>query len=268
MHAAPAHQPSLPAMSTALHFPLEIAALPASTRTSFTRVDHDHTRPTTAAGPRASEDRNDAYSLADEDRERGVEGVCVDERVRRSEGEREGEKEAVEMDEESEGTGDRPCVEEREQRREEPVPQTPQTAVTFLLVSGRRRAMTFEPATTVGRVKELVWNTWPNEWQDERPPAPSYFRILHLGKILQDEDTLTQLKFPSHLPSSPADPAAAPPPNTIVHLSIRACAPPQEPDGFLKKRSRRRSRAPTETSVVDAGVPEAGAGGCCGCVIC
>ena len=28
------------------------------------------------------------------------------------------------------------------------------------------------------------------EWQDERPPAPSYLRILYLGKILQDEDTL------------------------------------------------------------------------------
>jgi hypothetical protein len=29
------------------------------------------------------------------------------------------------------------------------------------------------------------------EWQDERPPAPSYLRILYLGKILQDDDTLT-----------------------------------------------------------------------------
>lgn len=28
------------------------------------------------------------------------------------------------------------------------------------------------------------------DWQDERPPAPSYLRILYLGKILQDEDTL------------------------------------------------------------------------------
>lgn len=28
------------------------------------------------------------------------------------------------------------------------------------------------------------------EWQDERPPAPSYLRILYLGKILQDDDTL------------------------------------------------------------------------------
>ena len=44
----------------------------------------------------------------------------------------------------------------------ETVPQTPQTSLTFLLVSGRRRTMTFEPDTTVGRVKELVWNAWPS----------------------------------------------------------------------------------------------------------
>lgn len=31
---------------------------------------------------------------------------------------------------------------------------------------------------------------WSADWQDERPPAPSYLRILYLGKILQDEDTL------------------------------------------------------------------------------
>ena len=43
-----------------------------------------------------------------------------------------------------------------------PVLQTPQTSLTFLLVSGKRRTMSFEPQTTVGRVKELVWNAWPN----------------------------------------------------------------------------------------------------------
>lgn len=42
------------------------------------------------------------------------------------------------------------------------VPQTPQTSLTFLLVSGRRRTMGFEPETTIGRVKDLVWNAWPS----------------------------------------------------------------------------------------------------------
>jgi hypothetical protein len=40
-------------------------------------------------------------------------------------------------------------------------PEVPQASITFLLVSGRRRNMNFEPDTTIGRVKELVWNTWP-----------------------------------------------------------------------------------------------------------
>lgn len=43
----------------------------------------------------------------------------------------------------------------------EPVPQMPQTYLTFLLISGKRRTMSFEPDTSIGRVKELVWNSWP-----------------------------------------------------------------------------------------------------------
>jgi hypothetical protein len=41
------------------------------------------------------------------------------------------------------------------------VPQTPQVVLTFLLQSGKRRTMSFDYETTVGRVKELVWNGWP-----------------------------------------------------------------------------------------------------------
>jgi len=126
------------------------------------------------------------------------------------------------------------------------VPQMPQTSLTFLLVSGRRRTMSFGSDTTVGRVKELVWNAWPAEWQDERPPAPSYLRILHLGKILQDEDTLAQLSFPtytppSHSPTPPSQHQPQPPPaptptsTTIVHLSIRPYAPLSDDDALKKK---------------------------------
>lgn len=46
--------------------------------------------------------------------------------------------------------------------QEPEVPQTPQVSLTFLLVSGKRRTMSFEPDITVGRSKELVWNAWPN----------------------------------------------------------------------------------------------------------
>lgn len=44
---------------------------------------------------------------------------------------------------------------------EPPIPQTPQVSLTFLLVTGLRKTQSFEPETTVGRVKELVWNAWP-----------------------------------------------------------------------------------------------------------
>jgi len=120
---SPLRKVSLPTFAGSV--PVEIAALPASTRTSFTRVDNN-TRPGTAAG-----DNNDA----------GDETVLPDgapAQVPRPEDESEQVMEAAVV-----------------------VPQVPQTLVQFLLVSGRRRSMAFDPETTVGRVKELVWNTWP-----------------------------------------------------------------------------------------------------------
>lgn len=129
-----------------------------------------------------------------------------------------------------------------------------QTQLTFLMVSGRRRTMAFDDDATVGRVKELVWNTWPQEWQDERPPAPNYLRILYLGKMLQDDETLISLKLP---------PWTAP---TIMHLSVRPSAPPH--DDSSKKPRASILRRPTDASAA-SGVDDehaAGGGGCC-CVI-
>ncbi|EIW77345.1 hypothetical protein CONPUDRAFT_168293 [Coniophora puteana RWD-64-598 SS2] len=161
---------------------------------------------------------------------------------------------------------EQPQSQAQNQLQLEPVPQTPQVFLTFLLVSGRRRTMSFDPETSVGRVKELVWSSWSSDWEDERPPAPAYLRILWLGKILQDEDTLSHLKFPTAL-SSPAQHTAVPPsslppitpttpstPNplhsgaavptaTIVHLSIRAFAPPPEGVDSLGKNKKRLSAA-------------------------
>jgi hypothetical protein len=120
---------SLPTFAKSI--PVEIATLPASTRTSFTRVDN--TRP---------------GSSTTDQRDEMVTGPSVD-----SDG-------APELpppppsqnDEQPEAAAPPPP----------PVPQVPQTLLQFLLVSGRRRSMAFEPETTVGRVKELVWNSWPN----------------------------------------------------------------------------------------------------------
>jgi hypothetical protein len=56
-------------------------------------------------------------------------------------------------------------------------PQVPQTLVQFLLVSGRRRSMAFDPETTVGRVKELVWNTWPSGTLSFTPAPSPYMNM-------------------------------------------------------------------------------------------
>ena len=74
----------------------------------------------------------------------------------------------------------------------------------------------------------------PLEWQDDRPPAPSYLRILHLGKILQDDDTLTSESpsvlarlFPrppshqSHRPFSRTQSSTFPHTSHPLHLHIR-----------------------------------------------
>ena len=42
------------------------------------------------------------------------------------------------------------------------MPQIPQVSLTFLTVCGKRRTMSFEAQTTIGQVKELVCNAWPN----------------------------------------------------------------------------------------------------------
>ncbi|PPR04277.1 hypothetical protein CVT26_004067 [Gymnopilus dilepis] len=147
------------------------------------------------------------------------------------------------------------------------VPQMPQTYLTFLLISGKRRTMSFEPETAIGRVKELVWNSWPADWQDDRPPAPSYLRVLYLGRLLQDDETLTKLKLPTYTPlpsSTPATPSSTGPTPTIMHLSIRPYAPPNEGDG-LKKKKRRGG---DDNSANNEPLDEEGGAGCCRCIIC
>jgi hypothetical protein len=121
----PSHSKSSLPTTIARSFPVEIAALSESTRTSFTRVDN--TRPGTAVG----DNYNNGAVHDDSSAGSGARGADAPE---------EG------------ATGPVTAV----------VPQVPQTFVQFLLVSGRRRSMAFDPETTVGRVKEFVWNTWPN----------------------------------------------------------------------------------------------------------
>ena len=132
-HHLPHHQMSLPSFARSI--PVEVATQTASTRTSFTRVDH--TRPGTSAGDDGQRD----------------EANPNDEAARAS-------------------LHDEP---EEQEAAPEPIPQIPQTMLQFLLVSGRRRSMGFEPETTVGRVKELVWNTWPNGASRSRSRSLRFF---------------------------------------------------------------------------------------------
>ena len=90
-----------------------------------------------------------------------------------------------------------PSVEAPVALSENPVPAAPDTpspnssdpqiTLTFLLISGQRRTLSFPEETTVARVKEILWNTWSAELQGEQPPAPSFLRLLHLGKIWTDD---------------------------------------------------------------------------------
>lgn len=155
---SPHRQTSLPTFTRSI--PVEIAALPASTRTSFTRVDNN-TRPGTAAG-----DNNDVYD------EGAVPGGGGGSSSSSGGGGGRG----------GDGCGGAPAPAPPQGEPEEVVsaveaeaavvvPQVPQTLVQFLLVSGRRRSMAFVPETTVGRVKELAWNTWPNGTSATFPPS-------------------------------------------------------------------------------------------------
>jgi len=145
----------------------------------------------------------------------------------------------------------------REDARAEPM-----VSLTILVLSGDRKKFTFHPDTTAGRVKEMIWSTWDANWTKATiPPNPSYLRLLYLGRILQDDDTLEKLKLPTHIPKPDYEEGQdSPYATTIMHLSIRPIAPPTD-DGFSKKGRRRlRSEGGDETEVQ---------GGCCsGCVIC
>jgi hypothetical protein len=128
---------SLPTFAKSI--PVEIAALPASTRTSFTRVDN--TRPGSS-----TTDQRDEMVTGPSVGSDAVPELPLPPPLPPSQNDEQPEEETAPPS---------PSL-------PPPVPQVPQTLLQFLLVSGRRRSMAFEPETTVGRVKELLWNSWPN----------------------------------------------------------------------------------------------------------
>ncbi|KAJ7062942.1 hypothetical protein C8F01DRAFT_1251736 [Mycena amicta] len=98
-------------------------------------------------------------------------------------------------------------------------PEPPRTTLTFLLASGSRCTRCYDPQTTGKTVKDSLWTEWPSDWPDTRPPTSSYLRVLHLGRVLRDEETLSKHGFPSHTHPPSEEASSAP---TIVHLAISA----------------------------------------------
>jgi hypothetical protein len=72
-----------------------------------------------------------------------------------------------------------------------PETATPKVHLRVLIISGQYHVFSFEPETTVGRVKELIWSMWPSEWTaPAQPPAPSWLKVLYSGRVLADDSTL------------------------------------------------------------------------------
>ncbi|CAE6494767.1 unnamed protein product [Rhizoctonia solani] len=132
------------------------------------------------------------------------------------------------------------------------IPEPTDIPITFLLISGDRKQMHFAPETTIGRVKELFWNAWTPENPETKPPSSSFLRVLHMGKVYSDDQTLASAKFPdvSTLPAG-----------TIVHISVRPFTPPADED-IVKAKKR--------LTFLGGGQPPAdghGQSAGCGCVI-
>ncbi|KAB5588473.1 hypothetical protein CTheo_8087 [Ceratobasidium theobromae] len=127
-------------------------------------------------------------------------------------------------------------------------PNPTDIAVTFLLISGARKSMHFSPTMTVGRVKEAFWSAWSPENAADKPPAPSFLRVLHMGRILSDDQTLAAAKFPDVATSAAG---------TIVHISVRPFGPLTDEDIVkAKRRSRRFLGSDTAPVTADSGLGE------------
>ncbi|CAE6438047.1 unnamed protein product, partial [Rhizoctonia solani] len=136
----------------------------------------------------------------------------------------------------------------------EPAAPAPESIpVTFLLISGDRKLMHFAPTMTIGRVKEAFWGAWTPETPDTKPPSPSFLRVLHMGKVLSDDQTLAGAQFPN-VSTSPA--------GTIVHISVRPFGPPADED-IVKAKKRLSFLGPREPATDNSH----GRSTVCGCVI-
>ncbi|KAF8317092.1 hypothetical protein DL93DRAFT_2077241 [Clavulina sp. PMI_390] len=106
------------------------------------------------------------------------------------------------------------------------------------------------------QVKQILWTTWPEEWAEERPPAPAFLRLLHLGRMWTDELRLADMTLSA---------------SSIVHLSIRPFVQAGENDrgsSSKRRKSKRLSVAASDAPVAGTsrGAEPEDNGGCC-CII-
>ncbi|BEI87896.1 uncharacterized protein CcaverHIS019_0106140 [Cutaneotrichosporon cavernicola] len=121
-----------------------------------------------------------------------------------------------------------------------PESTTPKIHLRVLIISGKYHIFSFDPETTVGRAKELIWSMWPSEWTEPaQPPAPSWMKVLYSGRVLADDSTLLSNNIP--ISSSNNNP-------TVVHLSVRSFSVDETEDdkkhGAIKRTTTRSSNRP------------------------
>ncbi|KAK9723364.1 hypothetical protein K7432_002017 [Basidiobolus ranarum] len=80
--------------------------------------------------------------------------------------------------------------------------------ITFLLISGKRHTLTFQPNNTISEVKQRLFDNWPSEWTEDQPTSPASLKIVHLGRFLEDSSTLASTKINTQI-------------ENIVHLAIK-----------------------------------------------
>ncbi|KAL1916651.1 uncharacterized protein VTP21DRAFT_5355 [Calcarisporiella thermophila] len=100
--------------------------------------------------------------------------------------------------------------------------------LTLLLVSGLRHSFVFNSQATVWEVKREVYDSWPKEWQDEKPISPNQLRLLYLGRFLDEHTTLESNRI--YAGSS-----------TVAHLTIRPFVDDDD-DDIIKPKNAQQCR--------------------------
>ncbi|KAF2089110.1 hypothetical protein K490DRAFT_38645 [Saccharata proteae CBS 121410] len=120
----------------------------------------------------------------------------------------------------------------------------PVVVITLLLTSGarhpykidekylRKRNVTVEKMDpfniSVYTLKELILRDWREEW-DPAPSSPSYIRLIHFGRMLDDKQALKDCKFQ---PESP----------NVVHMTVKPQELIDEEDAKTAKTGSGRDR--------------------------